>query len=70
MTKPQVITPLTRYRYIALTLGTGVIGLLTAIFLVGAPPIPAVVGVALAVAWLIWRAPLTERPQTPKGYPR
>jgi len=31
--------------------------LLTAIFLAGAPPIPAVAGVVLAVTWLIWRAP-------------
>lgn len=56
MTKPPLI-PLTRSRYIALTVGTGAMGLLTAIFLVGAPPIPAAVGVVLAVAWLIWRAP-------------
>jgi len=57
MTKPR-ITPLTRNRHIVLTIGTGVIALLTAIFLVGAPPIPAVAGVTLAVSWLIWRAPV------------
>jgi hypothetical protein len=56
MSKPR-ITPLTRNRHIVLTLGTGVIALLTAIFLVGAPPIPAVAGAILAVSWLIWRAP-------------
>ncbi len=56
MTKPQ-ITPLTRNRHIVLTIGTAVIALLTAIFLVGAPPIPAVAGATLAVTWLIWRAP-------------
>ncbi len=56
MTRPR-ITPLTRSRHIALTVGTGVLGLLTAIFLVGAPPIPAVAGVVIAVGWLIWRAP-------------
>ncbi|HUY17733.1 MAG TPA: hypothetical protein VMV15_00790 [Candidatus Binataceae bacterium] len=49
--------PLSRSRYIALTVGTGAMGLVTAIFLVGAPPIPAAVGVVLAVAWLIWRSP-------------
>ena len=56
MTKPR-ITPLTRNRHIVLTIGTGAIALLTAIFLVGAPPIPAVAGTILAVSWLIWRAP-------------
>ena len=50
-------TPLTRHRHIVLTLGTGVMAALTAIFLIGAPPIPVAVGVALAVGWLIWRAP-------------
>jgi hypothetical protein len=49
--------PLTRHRRMTLAIGTGVIALLTAIFLVGAPPIPAIAGVALAVTWLIWRAP-------------
>lgn len=50
-------SPLTRHRYLALTLGTGVMAALTAIFLIGAPPIPAAVGIALAMGWLIWRAP-------------
>ena len=49
--------PLTRSRHTALTLGTGVIAALTAIFLIGAPPIPVATGVVLAVGWLIWRAP-------------
>jgi hypothetical protein len=49
--------PLTRNRHIVLTIGTGVMAALTAIFLIGAPPIPSAVGVALAVGWLIWRAP-------------
>jgi hypothetical protein len=56
MRKP-FLNPLTRHRHIALTIGTGVMALLTAIFLVGAPPIPASAGVAIAVTWLIWRAP-------------
>ena len=46
-----------RQRYIALTIGAGIIGAISAIFLVGAPPIPAVLGVTIAVAYLIWRAP-------------
>jgi hypothetical protein len=56
MTKSP-LTALTRHRHIALTIGTGVIALVTAIFLVGVPPIPAVAGVAIAVTWLVWRAP-------------
>jgi hypothetical protein len=48
---------LPRNRHIVLTLGTGVMAGLTAIFLIGAPPIPVVAGVALAVGWLICRAP-------------
>ena len=56
MRKP-FLNPLTWHRYIAVTIGTGVMALLTAIFLADAPPIPAVAGVALAVTWLIWRAP-------------
>jgi hypothetical protein len=56
MTKPRLIN-LPRHRHIALTIGTGVIALVTAIFLIGAPPIPAVAGVALTVTWLVWRAP-------------
>ena len=50
-------TPLARSRYIALTIGAGVIAALTAVRVVGAPPIPAAAGIAIAVAWLIWRAP-------------
>lgn len=46
-----------RNRYLAITIGTGVIALLTAIYVIGAPPIPAIAGVVLTVAWLIWRAP-------------
>jgi hypothetical protein len=49
--------PLTRHRHIVLTLGTGAMALLTAVFLIGAPPIPTVAGVAISVTWLIWRAP-------------
>ena len=48
---------LSRARYLAVTIAAGVIGVLSAIFLVGAPPIPAVAGVAIAVGWLVWRAP-------------
>jgi hypothetical protein len=48
---------LSRPRYLAVTIAAGVIGVVSAIFLVGAPPIPAAAGVALAVGWLIWRAP-------------
>ena len=36
MTKP-LLPPLARNRHIALTIGTGVIALLTAIYLIGAP---------------------------------
>ena len=50
-------TALSRQRYMAVTIAAGVIGVLSAVFLVGAPPIPAVAGVGLAVGWLIWRAP-------------
>jgi hypothetical protein len=46
-----------RHRHIVLTLGTGVVAALTAIFFIGAPPIPVAVGAALSVGWLIWRAP-------------
>jgi hypothetical protein len=48
---------LTRSRYIAVTIGAAMIAGLTAVLLVGAPPIPALAGVALAVAWLFRRAP-------------
>jgi len=51
------VTPLSRQRYMAVTIAAGVIGAVSAIFLVGAPPIPAALGIAIAVAWLIWRAP-------------
>jgi hypothetical protein len=51
------LTPLTRSRYIALTIGAGVIAALTSLLVIGAPPIPATAGIAIAVAWLIWRAP-------------
>jgi hypothetical protein len=56
MTKPSW-TSLPRSRHIALTIGAGVIAALTAVRIVGAPPIPAAVGIAIAVAWLIRRAP-------------
>ena len=46
-----------RSRYIAITVGTGVIALVTAIYVIGAPPVAAVLGVGLAVGWLVWRAP-------------
>jgi hypothetical protein len=49
--------PLTRNRHIVLTLGTGAMAAVTAIFLIGAPPIPVAFGAVLAVGWLIWRAP-------------
>ena len=48
---------LSRPRYLAVTIAAGLIGVISAIFLVGAPPVPAVAGVALAVGWLVWRAP-------------
>jgi hypothetical protein len=54
--KPHLV-PLPRPRYIVMALATGAMALLTAIFLVGAPPIPAVIGVVLAVGWLLWRTP-------------
>lgn len=50
--------PLTRRRHRELIVGTGVMAFLTAVFLAGAPPIPAAAGVALSVGWLIWRAPV------------
>ncbi len=51
------INPLSKNRHIAITIGTEVIALISAIYLVGVPSIPAVAGVGLAVTWLIWRAP-------------
>jgi hypothetical protein len=56
MTKPR-LAPLGRNRHVVLTVGTGTMALLTAIFLIGAPPIPATLGVGAAVAWLVWRGP-------------
>jgi hypothetical protein len=50
-------TPIPRNRYLVLTGATAAIGLISAIFLVGAPPLPAILGVAIAASWLIWRAP-------------
>ena len=54
--KPN-LPALSRSRYLTLTIAAGVIGILSAVFLVGAPPIPATAGVAIALGWLIWRAP-------------
>jgi len=51
------LTRLTRHRHLVITATAGVAAALTAILMVGAPPIPAVVGIALAVMWLLWRAP-------------
>jgi hypothetical protein len=51
------ISPLNRQRYIALTIGAGAIAAISAIFLVGAPPIPAAIGITVAVAYLLWRTP-------------
>jgi len=48
---------LSRGRYIAVTIAAGILGSISAIYFVGAPPIPAAAGMALAVTWLIWRAP-------------
>jgi Flp pilus assembly protein TadB len=48
---------LPRSRYLAVTAAAGLVAVLSAVFLVGAPPLPAAIGVALAVGWLIWRAP-------------
>lgn len=55
MIKP--IIPLARGRYIVVTISAGLICAISAIFIVGAPPIPALLGVCLAIAWLIYRAP-------------
>jgi len=46
-----------RSRYIALTLAAGVLAAVGAIGLIGAPPLPALLGIAIAVAWSIYRAP-------------
>jgi len=50
------VTLLTRQRYIAVTIAAGAIGAVSAYF-IGAPPIPATAGIAIAIGWLIWRAP-------------
>jgi hypothetical protein len=55
--RKAISNPLTRNRHIVLTLGTGAMAAVTAIFLIGAPPIPVAAGVGLAVGWLIWRSP-------------
>ena len=54
--RPRFIQ-LSRQRHIMLTLGTGAIAIVTATYFIGALPIPAAVGVTLAVAWLLWRTP-------------
>lgn len=54
------VTRLGRSRYLALTVGAGVIGLITAILVAGAPPVPSTLGVTIAVAWLLWRAPARD----------
>ena len=54
--KPRFIQ-LSRHRHIMLTLGTGAIAMVSAIYFIGAPPIPAAVGVILGVGWLLWRTP-------------
>jgi hypothetical protein len=54
--KPRFIQ-LSRHRHIMLTVGTAAIAMVTAIYFIGAPPVPASVGVTLAVAWLLWRTP-------------
>ena len=40
------------------TVGTGTIAAITAIMLLGAPPIPSAIGIGLAVFWLIRRGPV------------
>lgn len=64
MTTPR-LTTLTKNRQLVLAAGTGVMALVTAIFIVGAPPLPAILGVSAAVAWLIWRA--QTKSQTPNN---
>jgi hypothetical protein len=54
---PRRLLAIPRQRYIALTIAAGLVAAISAIALVGAPPIPAAVGVAIAVAWSVWRAP-------------
>jgi hypothetical protein len=54
---PRSIFAIPRQRYIALTIAAGVIAAISAIAFIGAPPIPAAVGVVIVVAWSIWRAP-------------
>ncbi len=52
MNKSTVI-PLARHRHVTLVGATAAIALVTAVFLIGAPPIPAVLGVSLAAGWLL-----------------
>jgi hypothetical protein len=54
---PRRLLAIPRQRYIALTIAAGVAAAISAIAFVGAPPIPAMVGVAIAVSWCVWRAP-------------
>ena len=49
---------MTKQRHIAVTLGTGSIAAVTAIWLLGAPPIPAALGITVVVLWLIRRGPI------------
>jgi hypothetical protein len=51
------MSAMTRQRYITMTAGAGLIGAVSAIFLVKAPVIPALLGVAIAMVMLLWRAP-------------
>jgi hypothetical protein len=51
------ITALNRSRYLVLTITAALVAAVSAVFLVGAPPIPAAIGVVIAVTWLVWRAP-------------
>jgi hypothetical protein len=50
------ITVLSRTRYMALTV-TAAIAAGAGAIMFGAPLLPAAAGVAIAVSWLIWRAP-------------
>jgi len=52
-----VTSRIPRGRYIALTLAAGVLAAVGAIGLIGAPPLPAALGIAIAVGWSIYRAP-------------
>jgi hypothetical protein len=48
---------MSRSRYLALTGSAAVLVAVSAILLIGAPPIPAVAGIAFGVGWLVWHAP-------------